>query len=246
MDLTDIALATEELKKKPHFLDKLPATKNTTGKTSADNKRKINRFLPKAEKEQKLGEYYQAMLNTTSRAGAGGTKLGLPGIRPSGGKAASKFLDDFIGTGRFQKPPEPFSQKKHFLPSNQNTTKKPRAIIFDRCMDCLKLVHKDDAIPNLTFIPPPEQINPIAKAKWASVRIRPGDIIGYLFHAKCVRAAVSQMQLLGQGVITFENGKQVTAAQRFARERSQKVSDNVHSYLVNECLRESSECYYDV
>lgn len=49
------------------------------------------------------------MLETSHRAGAGGTKAGSVGLRLNGGKAASDFVDK-LTPGKYKQPPRPFER----------------------------------------------------------------------------------------------------------------------------------------
>jgi hypothetical protein len=244
-DVKEIIEQAKRFKKDKHFLDTKPAQVNTVGGTpkrvpgkSADASLKLPTVEEQAKKADELGK----MFDKTSRSGAK-AKPGTHGIRPHGGKAATKFLEDFVGTGRFKKQEEP--ERTFFKDDKVRDVKKPRVVIFKHCMDCMKQVTIEEGVPSMTFVPPPQHINAIARAKWQSVRVNPGDVVCYIFHKACMDAAAFQMKVLGRGIITYENGQQVTAAQRYARERGNRISDQVHQYLVSECLRGESEVYYN-
>ena len=69
-----------------------------------------HKFLPMFQKSKsKEQEELNQLLNTAARAGAGGTRPGLFGIRPMGLKKASDLVDYFT-PGKLGKPDRPFSK----------------------------------------------------------------------------------------------------------------------------------------
>ncbi|MGH9552190.1 MAG: hypothetical protein ACRD3W_22580, partial [Terriglobales bacterium] len=84
--------------------------KDGTPGTSATDPEKIAEMLPTAEAEARRAEFLGDMFSTTTRAGAGGTKSGLFGIRPRGGEAVKDFHENFTGTGRYKQPARPFEK----------------------------------------------------------------------------------------------------------------------------------------
>ena len=63
-------------------------------KPSATDAARVAPHLPSAKDEYVRTQLLVDMFDSTSRAGAGGTKAGLVGIRPRGGRSASAFVDD--------------------------------------------------------------------------------------------------------------------------------------------------------
>lgn len=233
--LKEIIEQVEEQKKDPHFLDQLPTKENPRKdkELSADDPRVINRKLPGKETDYKIRQYYKDVLNK-------------PLVHGPQNKKRAQFIDNFVYGEKPKKPQPAFSQTETFPGLDPKTpVRKPRVVIYDKCMDCLQRVNKDDAVPNMVFIPKPPHLNPITQARWAAVRVRPGDIVCYLFHGSCVRGALAQVKLLGRGIITMENGRPVTAGERYAQERGLRIQNNVFEYLTSECLKPDSDVYYE-
>ena len=65
--------------------------------------------MPKSQ-DDPAAQYLKEMLNPRARAGAGGTKAGLFGIRPNGLKRASEIVDYFT-PGKIHKRPGNFTQE---------------------------------------------------------------------------------------------------------------------------------------
>jgi hypothetical protein len=244
-DVNDIIHESEKQKKNPHWLDKLPTKKNKTRGLSADSKVKIDRFLPDKKAEAKKLNELEKVFNTTTRAGAGGTRLGVPGIRPSGGQAASRFLEEFTGTGRFTPEAQPFTQNTKLEATSHNPhAKKPAVVLYKLCQDCMQPVTKDDAVPNLTIIPPPELCAPMVTAKWQSVRLKPGDILAYLFCGQCIRDAQAISQAPEKQIRVIHNGQESTIAKMQLAERANRISDQVFASIKRERDNPDSDCFY--
>lgn len=95
----------------------------------------IAKHLPPAEQQAREADYLERMFDHTTRAGAGGTKAGLVGLRPSGSTAA--FHERYTGSGRLPKPPEEkgitFGRTE-----KRNDSAKPHKIELPMtfCLDC--------------------------------------------------------------------------------------------------------------
>ena len=245
MNLKDLLEQIEQEKNKPEVLDKTPVVKNTVGGEAADSAAARQAFLPSAAEHYQNVESLSKMLDTTSRAGAGGTKAGVVGIRPAGGKAASNFLERFTGTGRIKKEFDPLENPIPIKEGPKREVQKPSAVLYERCMDCRKRVRKDYAAPNLVMIPPPQHINDIMRAKWAAVGLRPGEIVCYVFCVPCIRNASQEAQTLNAtGIQLVQNGCVITPAQRYLKERGQRISDNVFAALKAERNNPQTDCFY--
>jgi hypothetical protein len=243
--VSDILEAREAQKKTKHFLDKLPTKKNKTRGLAADDKAKIARLLPSKKEEFKKAEKLSRLFDTTARAGAGGTRTGVPGIRPSGGKEASGFLETYTGVGRYKAPPAAFTQNQSFTGSaTSSETKRPSVVLYKKCMDCMQPVRRDDAIPNMTIIPASEHLHPIAREKWETVKIRPGSIICYLFCGDCVRAAVAVSKDPSKQIRLISGGQETTLARYELQQRSQKISDQVFEAIKRERDNPESDVFY--
>lgn len=254
-DPVEIAAEVERLKK-DHVIDLLEAKDNRRnkqkGQADADD---IERLLPSAEQQARDADHLERMLSTASRAGAGGTTVGLPGLRPSGGVAASKFIEDNVGVGRIPKAPDPAESNTAVPePAKQyrTDTKRVSVAIYDRCMDCMKPVPQHDVVPNLTWVPdysqvkwfelPSEEQQKLREqeAKWKAVRLYPGEGVGYLFHHSCVKEALDSAQRKRLVV----DAKGTTQGEREMKERAARISRQVHEYIAKERNNPNSDIFH--
>jgi hypothetical protein len=250
-DLTEIAIETEKLKSQPDWLDNTPVIDNKALGESADvglENKPIDTV--DGRKLERLAD----MFDTTTRAGAGGTKSNLVGLRPRGGKAAAEFLDDYTGVGRFKPEPKPYTENK---PLEQTRTsemaKAPRVVLYKRCMDCMERVHMDDCVPNIMPIPAPMFLDAETMGKWNAVGVYSGHVVCYLFCGECMREALAIMQ--GKAplpphispLITFDNkGQRQDPITRFVKERGQRISEHVFAEIRNERNDPNSDCFYEL
>lgn len=106
------------------------------GIASADDMALVRKYMPKkgGKKEQELKD----MLNTATRAGAGGTKAGLVGIRPQGLKKANEIVD-FFTPGKVKMPDRPF-EKPLDNPTDGKRAETPFTLVImlprNYCPDC--------------------------------------------------------------------------------------------------------------
>ena len=243
MNVNDIIEANEELKSIKEEIADTPIVKNTVGGTSADSIEARQAMLPSEQETFKLASRLQPMFDTTSRAGAGGTRIGVPGIRPHGGKAASRFLDDYTGTGRIAPEKKMFQENEPIKQTKKVDTPQVSVALYKQCPDCHKPVSKDDAVPNITYVLPPEHTNPYTN--WEAVRLRPGEIIGYLICGPCVRDAMKEAQRLNAvGVSYFQNGQEVKAGQRYLHARGKLISENVYDQIKRERDNPDTDVFY--
>jgi hypothetical protein len=256
-DATEIALEVEKQKKDPHFLDQIQAKDNShnkqKGQADADD---VEKFLPSVEQQARHADDVGRMLNTATRAGAGGTKAGLVGLRPSGGIAASKFIEDNVGTGRIPKDPNP-AETNTAVPEESKQyradTKPVSVALYDRCMDCMKPVPKDDVWANLTMVPDfsgvlsspqvPEFVKQECKeeaARWAALKLRPGEGIGYLEHASCVTEALNRAKR--KRIVIDSQG--TTQGEKEFRERALRIGRQVKDYIAKERQNPDTDVFY--
>jgi hypothetical protein len=238
-DFADIASEYERIKDKPEVMDELRSTEamKKTG-PSADNTKIRQEVLPDDETHYRLQEKYTRMFDKSTRAGAKSKLHGL--ILPGGRKNFSDFHDNFTGTGRF-KPQKAPNKVQLSEKGPKVDTPSVSVALYERCMDCLERVSKDDAVPNIIYLPPGDMMNPIARSKWASVQLKPGMILGYLFCSKCLDTArldvkrilhdpfKSAIQLPAPG------GKTQTLAEveahKYTADRGERISDNVFQQI---------------
>ena len=231
---------------KPSFVDSLPDRKNTAPGTSADDmQKKIEEQLPAKAEEYKKRVELTKMFDTTSRAGAGGTKAGLVGIRPHGGKAASAFLENFTPQGRLRKPVEPFTQKQEFNDKEViRDVKKPSVVLYEECMDCLGRVDPNDIVPNVTPLPTEELMNPEARARWAAVGIHPEEVVCWVYCGNCVRESMSDFKRWSAIPVHTAQGE-TTLGHIKLKERAHKIQHNVFEVLKRERMRgNDSDVFY--
>lgn len=246
MSIQEIIEANKAYQKEAGPLDETRISKNKVGGDSADSQDSIAGMLPSKKEQFELAEKLTPMFQTTSRAGAGGTRANLVGLRPNGGKEASAFLDKYTGTGRMEKKKAMFSENQAVTENKRVDGPGPSVVIYDCCQDCLQPVRKDDCIPNMIVLPPPDKFNPIAFEKWRALDLKPGDILCYLFCGPCVRETMKECQRLNASGLTYViNGYSVTAQERYLKERAQRVSDNVQNRLKRERDNPNTDVFYN-
>jgi hypothetical protein len=240
----EIIEAAKHLKKDKHFLDKFPTKNNQHLGLSAASSAVINRMLPSKEIEAKKADELSRVFNTTTRAGAGGTKAGLVGLRPSGGKAASAFLENYTGLGRFKPQAAPYSEPLNIKETRNDNVKKPSVVLYKLCMDCMQPVSKDACVPNMTIIPPPQLCAPSETAKWQSVQLKTGDILCYLFCVSCVKDAQAQAKRPEKQIRVVVQGQETTIAALEQKKRGERISDQVFACVKNERNNPESDVFY--
>lgn len=246
MDLRELLEEHEELKKTPDVLADAPIRENTVGGRSADAQKNIEKWLPDPEKEYKTAEELTLMFDTSRRAGAGGTRSNVVGIRPHGGRAASAFLEQYTETGKFKKQAEPFEEKQKFEGSKKGKdVKGPSVVLYKLCMDCMQPVNRDECVPQMLPLPPGNLMNEIEKQRWYNVGIHPGDILCWLYCLKCMKSAMKEAQRLNStGLMLVQNGQPVTAGQRYMNERGQRISQQVYEHIRAERQNPETDIFY--
>lgn len=249
----DILEEYKEIKKSPEILDNLRTTENSANGRAADNPDERQNYLPDAKTHAKLQANMTTMFDKTSRAGAKSSLHGL--ILPNGRKMFKEFHDNYTGTGRYKPQVAP---DKVILRENapKVDTRKPSVVLYERCLDCLDRVDRDHAVPNLTFIPPGDKLNPIARAKWESVQIKPGMILAYLFCDKCPAEAAKEVKKILHDPIKSRlqfptpDGKMMSLAEKEAHAymsaRGQRIEDNVFQQIsYHRGIPDTDIFYYD-
>jgi hypothetical protein len=239
-DFADIASEYEKIKDTPDVTATLRTNQEykATGK-AADLLEKRQKYLPDASTHYKLQDKLSKMFDKSSRAGAKSTLGGL--VMPSGQKIFREFHDNYTGTGRFK--PQKAPDKVAFKEDGPKIDPYPnRVILYERCMDCLERVDLNNFIPDMTFVPPGEHLNPIAAEKWRSVDIKPETLICYFFCMKCPTERAKKLRAIKHDPIKSKfiigmgpDGKPMTMAdkecQAFLAEHAGRISDNVHQQI---------------
>lgn len=252
-DFSDIALEYEKIKDEVQEIDKTRVSGNAAG-TAADSTEVRQRYLPSKEQHYKNEQRLSQMFDKSSRAGAKSSGSGL--IMPNGQKMFSEFHDKYTGTGRFkpQTAPDKVSLPDSALNSNIDF-RKPSVVLYERCMDCLERVDRDDCVPNMTFLPPGDRMNPIERAKWAGVSIQPFSVICYLFCNKCPKEAAEGAKAITQDPIKNQiiigmgsDGKPITLAhketQEYLHKRSARISDQVFEAIKRGRENQETDIFY--
>jgi hypothetical protein len=242
----EIEEANRELANTPEVIEQAKIVKNKRARgKSADSAQVLESMLPSPEVEFKTAESLAVMFDTTKRAGAGGTKAGVVGIRPHGGKAASNFLEEFTGSGRMAPKKGAFDENVKIKDGKNLNCPQASVVIYKECMDCMKPVCRDACVPCVVPIPPDQAMNEITKAKWQAVNIRPGDVLCYLFCLKCAKDAHAEAQRLNRsGLDIVVMGTVVKAGQRYLKERGQRIEDHVFNYIKRERHNPQTDIFY--
>lgn len=253
-DFSDIAVEYDKIKDTPDVLGQTRTSDlNKATGVAADDTQIRKEILPDEETHYRLQQKLSTMFDKSSRAGAKSSLNGL--VLPNGRKMFSEFHDKFTGTGRFQPQVKP---DKVLLPENgrQLDVKQPSVVLYERCMDCLERVSKDEVVPNVIFLPPGNMMNEIARAKWAMVQIRPGSVLCYLFCSKCPEDAKNRVKAIlhdpfkSQIMLPAPGGKMQSLAEieshKYMAERGARISDNVFQQIkYNRDLPKSDVFYGD-
>jgi hypothetical protein len=251
-DFQDIIEQNEALKKTPGVTDLLRQKKNISKGLAADSLQKRQQYLPDKETHARLQDKLSTMFDKTSRAGAKSSLHGL--IMPGGRKMFTEFHDTYTGTGRYtpQKTPDKvvFDDKAPKVDPYPN-----KVILYERCAECCERVDMNNFIPAMTFIPAGEHLNPIARAKWAVVDIKPGTLICYLFCMSCPADSAAKLKKIKHDAVKSQfiigmgpDGKPWTAAdkecQEFLHVRTDKINDNIFTIIKQHRELKSNDIFY--
>jgi hypothetical protein len=229
-----------------NYLDKIGRSGKKSDKPSAASLPEISKRLPSQEEEYKRAEQLTSMFDNTSRAGAGGTKAGSFGIRPSGGKAATEFLDNYTGTGRHKPKPELLSEPVKMPTRGIQHSFKPPKVIFPAnfCPDCGRTDRpKELPVLNVTMLGPQQ------KDVCSSIGIDPFDVILSVFCQECMKKAyaagkvderneLSQPIVMPDGTIEYE-----TPSQGYLRKRKLRIVDHMIEYMRSERVKGDSPIF---
>lgn len=245
MTVQEIIEANQAYQKEAGPLEASPIRRNNIGGDSADSENSLKGMLPSDKEQFEYAEKITPMFSTVSRAGAGGTRANLVGLRPNGGKEASTFLDKYTGTGRMEKKKAMFEENKAVEQTKRVEGPQASVVLYDCCQDCLKPVKKDDCVPNMVLLPPPNQANPIEYQKWNSINLKPAMILCWLVCGDCARSAMRDCQRLNAGGLSYViAGHTVTAGERYIKERAMRISDNVWNRLKRERDNPLTDVFY--
>jgi len=248
----EIAEEYERIKEKPDAIDKQRVSENHIGGKSADDLAKRQQHLPSDEEHAKLADHYSNMFDKTKRSGPRSSLHGL--VLPSGRENFKNFHDNYTGTGRIAKkdPVRPTEQRANApkVDTHQNI-----AMLYERCVDCRQPVDKEECIPNMSIIPPFEAITPEEKAKWTVLNLKPGFWICYLFCTACFQKAAEEVRATRNDPVLNSvlipnpaGGPPISlaeqAAVKVAKQRSARISENVHEMLLKERDNPDSKCFY--
>lgn len=243
----------EQIKDTPDAIGNTRTLENPlTNTQTADNLGNLQDALPDEEAHYQKQLHLTKLFDKTSRAGAKSKLNGM--ILANGRKMFAEFHDNYTGTGRFK--PQVAPDKVDFKENAPKVDPYPhRVIMFDRCVDCREVVDLNNFHPDMTFIPPGDMLNPIAKAKWAAVDIKPGTLICYLFCMKCPSDAATAVQAIRHDPIKSKfiigmgpDGKPMTLAQKEAHEymskRSAIISDNIFAEIKRHRDLKSNDIFF--
>lgn len=106
--------------------------------TLNEHKELIEKYLPRHQGDEKA-QQLKDLMNTATRAGAGGTKVGSVGLRPQGIKKANEVID-FLTPGKMKRRPGIGTQEIEFEGAKQQAIPHHIAMILPRdfCPDCNK------------------------------------------------------------------------------------------------------------
>jgi hypothetical protein len=252
-NFSDIVEQYNQIKGTPEITDPLRTNQEykVIGK-SADIEEKRRKYLPNGQIHYRLQQKLSTMFDKSSRAGPQSTLGGL--VMPNGRQIFKEFHDNYTGTGRFK--PQTAPDKVTFKEDGPKIDPFPhRVILYERCMDCLERVDLNNFVPDMTFVPPGDKLNPITAAKWASVSIKPGTILCYMFCMKCPTEKARKLNAIKHDPIKSQliagldpHGKPWTVAdkesQAFLAEHGGRVSDNVFQQIKYHRDLKSNDIFY--
>lgn len=252
-NIKELVRELKEQQKSPHVIDQALAKKNTVGITSrhptdipipgqsADHPDKLPRLSP--EEEWRKSEDIKRLIETKSR----------PGQLNFRENPAARILDH---RGQYVKPKTQYDDNALPTPEQQQrvATKKVKVAIYALCMKCMQgPIAADDIWPNLMFVPDYQAVlnKPPADAdakfleaireerdKWAGIRLKPGDGLGWVYHVSCVMNEIDFLKRLA-----MRWGR--AAAAKEAHGRAKAMQENVFSYLRNERLKPDSDVFHE-
>lgn len=240
-NFNDIVEQYDKIKDKPEVTDPLRVRPGIKRGLNADAEAKRQKFLPDAKAHYRLQDRLSRMFDKSSRAGAKTTLGGL--VMPNGRKMFADFHDNYTGTGRFQKQVAP--DKVLFPDNGPKIDPYPnKVILYERCMDCRERADRNNFIPAMTFVPTGEALNPMARSKWASVDIKPGTVLCYLFCVECPTKLAKEINRIKHDPIKsnlFVSGpggildKPISLAEKesqaLVKQHGEYISDNVFQQI---------------
>lgn len=252
-NFSDIVEEYNKIKDTPEVTDPLRTNQDykVIGK-SADLVEKRQQYLPTKEAHFKLEQKLSKMFDKSSRAGASSTLGGL--VMPNGRQIFKEFHDNYTGTGRFQ--PQKAPDKVEFKDDGPKIDPYPhRVILYERCMDCCERVDLNNFVPDMTFVPSGDKLNPVAAAKWSSVSIKPGTVLCYMFCMKCPTDKAIKLRAIKHDPVKSQlligmapDGKPWTMAdkesQAFLAEHAGRISDNVFQQIKHHRDLKSNDIFY--
>jgi hypothetical protein len=184
--------------------------------------RRMRANLPTEKVQFEQASKIATLADDTKRRGAGGTKSGLVGIRPSGSKAFEEFHETFTETGK-----RPVTQRglvQFHGPVGEADYRGPKfkVIAFPETF-CI-LCTRRDVKPGEGML----NIHPVL-APWPQIGLVPGDVIRCVFCKNCTKKIKKQQR---SPITMVIDGQQVNASALKAAKRFQKMSENIEAFLI--------------
>jgi len=204
--------------------------------TLGEHKELIERYLPASQTDEKALQLKELM-NTATRAGAGGTKVGSVGIRPQGLKKANDIVD-YLTPGKFEKRKGNFTQEIDFDGAKKQAV--PHQIIIklprNFCPDCDRQdrPHEGGALNMSTY----NEDRP-------DLGLKAGELLASSFCQECLSKYQAQCNDPAQKLLLPSLQGTKSQKQRVDAERMVRVKKNTENYIRVMRLTSHWEIYTD-
>jgi hypothetical protein len=214
---------------------------------SADSAEVADKYLPGKAEEQKILDRFEKGFTKTSRSGSFTDKPNAsPAIFPNGLGFASDFIDEMT-PGKFKKPEEGTPVQEQV--GRVENVPKPAFIIADTCLDCMKPVDPGEVAMSICVITEQDT------HKLAAMHVKFADMGVNLQCMPCYEANLKLGQsqvplaLVHSGGLTdpqeialaikygapirLHDGEERTLGQWYMHKRQQRLTKNLHNYLMS-------------
>jgi len=229
---------TNQPETKKDYLKSLPTTPRDGGGSADSMDAVLSQDVAAASEADRKEALMSKMGSTARRAGAGGTKAGLVGIRPNGGKAASDFHSTFTEADK----PKTETSADTWLEQSKwvkNDTIKPLAAITGSfCGGCGKRATMEDV--QMCFFP--VMPNRRGQRHKEMTNLEYMDLVGAIMCAPCHRY-ITNLKNSHSRLSIRHQGETMGINQYKALIWEFNFQENVFEYLRQQRLSVDSPCF---